>query len=330
MKLRVLDAAAIRRSLPMADAIEAMKDAYLQLSNDQATVPLRGRLPVDPVKGVTLIMPALLTKSQEMAIKIVSVFPENAAKQLPTIHALVVALNPDSGRPTALLEGASLTAIRTGAGSGAATDLLARSEAASVAILGSSVQARTQLEAVCTVRSIERVWVYSPNEGHAQAFAEEMAGAGPIPNQVTVADSAEEAVANADIICAATTSSTPVFPGSALPSGAHINGVGSFRPDMEEVDLETLKRSAVFVDSREAALQEAGDLIGPIRRGEYHERQIRAEIGEVVSGSADGRTDDEQITFFKSVGVAVQDAVAAARAVARAESLGLGQVIELG
>jgi alanine dehydrogenase len=329
MQLRVLDAAALRQALPMADAIEAMKDAYRQLSGGQAVVPLRGRLPIDSVGGVTLFMPALLTRSEEMAIKIVSVFPHNPRAGLPTIHALVVALDPESGRPTALLEGATLTAIRTGAGSGAATDLLARPDSASAAILGSGVQAGTQLEAICTVRPIERVSVYSPHRDHAEAFAERMAAADPIPDQVGVADSAEDAVAGADIICAATTSSTPVFPGSALPSGTHINGVGSFRPDMEEVDLETLRRSAVFVDSREAALEEAGDLIGPIRRGDYDEGQIQAEIGEVVAGTAAGRESDDQITFFKSVGVAVQDAVAAARAVTRAESLGLGQLIEL-
>lgn len=329
MRVRVLDGPAVRQALPMAAAIEAMKDAYRQLSGGQAVVPLRGRLPVDSVDGVTLMMPAYLTESREMAIKIVSVFPENADRQLPTIHALVVALDPETGRPTALLEGASLTALRTGAGSGAATDALARADADSVAIIGSGVQARTQLQAVCTVRPVRRVWVYSPNSSHARAFAEQMAGTGAVPANVMVADSAEDAVADADIVCAATTSTSPVFPGSALKDGAHVNGVGSFRPDMEEVDLETLRRSAVFVDSRDAVIEEAGDLLGPIRRGEYEEGEIRAEIGEVLSGSADGRTDDGQITFFKSVGVAAQDAVAAARAVTRAESLGLGKVIEL-
>ncbi|MGA9531873.1 MAG: hypothetical protein WBR18_04075 [Anaerolineales bacterium] len=329
MQLRVLDAAALRQALPMPVAIGAMKDAYEQLSSGQAMVPLRGRLPVDSADGVTLFMPALLTHSREMAIKIVSVFPQNSKFDLPTIHALVVALDPKTGQPTALLEGATLTAIRTGAGSGVATDLLARPDSTTAAVFGSGVQARTQLEAICTVRPIERVRVYSPHHEHAQDFAEQMAATGPIPAVVNVADSPEAAVANADIICAATTSTSPVFPGSALPPGAHINGVGSFRPDMEEIDLVTLRRSTVFVDSREAVLEEAGDLIGPIQRGEYDESEIYAEIGEVVAGTAAGRTNDSQITFFKSVGVAVQDAVAAGRAVARAESLGLGQMIEL-
>ncbi len=156
-----------------------------------------------------------------------------------------------------------------------------------------------------------------------------MAGQGPIPEQVTVAASAAAAVEGADIICTATTSSQPVFPGAALKKGAHVNAVGSFTPEMEEVDLETLKRALIFVDSREAAMEEAGDLIGPIRRGDLSEGDIRGEIGEVLSGRIQGRTDSNQITYFKSVGVAVQDAAAAGQALLNAEQEGLGQVLEL-
>jgi ornithine cyclodeaminase/alanine dehydrogenase-like protein (mu-crystallin family) len=329
LQIRLIGADALRAALPMDQAIEAMKEAYRQLSSGQAVVPLRGRLSVDRVHGVTLLMPALLKESGDMAVKIVSVFPQNAERSIPTIHGLVVALDSASGRPTALLEGGALTALRTGAGSGAATDLLARTDAKTVAILGSGVQARTQLEAVCTIRAIKSVRVYSPHRVHADSFADAMAGVGPVPTDVQVSDSPRAAVEAADIICAATTSSTPVFPGSALRPGAHVNGVGSFTPDMQEVDLETLRRATVYVDSRQAALEEAGDLIGPIERGEFDPDAIFAEIGEVVSGSAPGRQDDEQITFFKSVGVAVQDAVAAGRAVDNAVAAGLGDTVEL-
>ena len=313
----------------MPQAIEAMKDAYRQLSAGQAQVPLRSRLESTEVDGVTLFMPARLERSDEMAVKIVSVFPRNPERDLPTINAAVIALDPETGRPLALLEGSSLTSLRTGAGSGAATDILATSDASSVAIFGSGVQARTQLEAVCAVRSIDRATVFSPTRAHAQAFAEEMAGRGPIPDHITIAESPEQAVQEAEIICTATTSHAPVFPGNLLRPGMHINAVGSFTPDMEEVDVTTLRRSRVFVDSLDAALEEAGDLLGPIERGEYEKGEILGEVGAVLSGDLEGRTSIEDITYFKSVGVAVQDAVAAARALARAEREGFGQVIEL-
>ncbi len=328
MQLRVLTEQDLRQALPMELAIDAMADAYSQLSADQAVVPLRGQLPVEEVGGVSLLMPALLPKSQEMAVKIVSVFPENRARQLPTIHALVLAIDPTTGQPTALIEGSSLTAIRTGAGSGLATRLLARPEAKSVGIFGSGVQARTQLEAVCTARAIERASVFSPNRDHAEVFAEQMAGQGLIPAHIDVADRPADLM-TADILCTATSSSTPVFDGSLLQPGTHINAVGSFTPEMEEVDLTTIERSTVYVDSREAVLEEAGELIGPIERGELKEEVIFAEIGEVVLGKAPRRTSDDQITFFKSVGVAVQDAVAAGRALAAAEAEDLGNLVEL-
>lgn len=329
MNIRVLTAEDVRAALPMPAAIEAMKLAYGRLSADQAQVPLRSRLESPEVGGVALVMPARLDGSGEMAVKLVSVFPQNPEQNLPTIHALVVVLDAHTGRPLALLEGAELTALRTGAGSGAATDTLARPDASSAAIFGSGAQARTQLEAVCAVRKIKTAFVYSPTEEHARAFAAEMAGKGSIPEPIHVADSPEQAVREAEIICTATTSHTPVFPGELLRAGAHVNAVGSFTPEMEEVDLTTLQRARVFVDSQAAALEEAGDLLGPIRRGEYKQQDIAGEIGEVMNGDLPGRTAPEQITYFKSVGVAVQDAAAAARALTGAQREGLGQLVEL-
>jgi alanine dehydrogenase len=228
-----------------------------------------------------------------------------------------------------LLEGATLTAIRTGAGSGAATDLLARPEAEVVAILGSGVQARTQLEAVCTVRSIKEVRIYSPQQAHAAAFAAEIAGVGPIPNNVLVTGSAATAMREADIICAATTSSEPVLAGQDVEPGAHINGVGSFLPTMQEIDAETVRRAFVAVDSREAALAEAGDLIIPLQGGTITTDHIQAELGEIVVGEKVGRTDPTQISFFKSVGNAAQDALAGRIALQNAERLGLGAAVRL-
>lgn len=329
MQLLVLSAAEVKQALPMAAAIAGMKVAFAQFSTGQAIAPLRSHVTVFPAQGTTLVMPAYLADSDDLAVKVVSVFPGNMARNIPVINGLVLVLDAENGRPLALLEGGTLTAIRTGAGSGAATDLLARPDAAEVAILGSGIQARTQLEAVCTVRAIEKVRVYSPNPDHAAAFAAEMAGTGPVPPQVRAVADPATAVRGADIICTATTAVTPVFDGRDLKPGAHVNGVGSFLPTMQEIDLHTVKQSQVFVDSREAALAEAGDLIIPLQAGEIDAGHIQAEVGHIVAGQHPGRTDATQITLFKSVGTAAQDAMAGGLALNQAQQLGLGFTITL-
>ena len=259
----------------------------------------------------------------------VSLFSGNPGRGLALIQAAVLALDPETGRPVALLEGAALTAIRTGAASGAATDLLARPQSRTVAILGAGVQARTQLEAVCTVRTIETVWVYDTAPDRVKAFVEDMAGQGPVPADVRAATSAREALASADVVCAATTAKDPVFADADLKAGVHVNAVGSYQPEVVEVPAATVVRALVVVDSREAALAETGDLIQPIRKGLITEDHVHAELGELVLGSRPARTSADQVTLFESVGVAVQDAVAAKAAVESAEQLGLGQRVEL-
>jgi len=328
MRLRLLSADDVRHSLPMADAVQAMKDAFRQFSNGQAEVPLRSRLEVAESGGVALFMPAYLHGSRDLAVKAVSVFPRNPDRGLPTIHALVIVFDPETGAPAGLIEGATLTALRTGAASGAATDLLANLEARAVAIFGSGAQARTQLEAVCAVRPVERVWIFSLDRRGAEAMAEHAAHHMP-GVEIRLAQTPDQAAAGADVICTATTSFKPVFPDRVLLPGVHINAIGAFTPDMQEIDPATVARARIFVDSRQAALAEAGDLIQPIRQGRIKEDWIQAELGEVVAGSRPGRMGPEEITLFKSVGLAVQDAVAAGAILRRAEAEGLGQVIEI-
>ena len=328
MELRVLTALDVERALPMDVAIEGMKQAFAQFSASQVDMPMRSRIQAGE-RGVALFMPALARQTQDLALKVVSVFPANQKLGKPTIHALVVALRAETGEPIALLEGAALTAIRTGAASGPATDLLARPQASQAAIFGSGAQARTQLLAICTVRPIQRAWIYSLDRPGAQAFIAQMAGRGPIPQDLRLANSPREAVSQADIICTATTSNTPVFAGEDLQPGTHINAIGSFTPTMQEIDLQTLQRSLVVVDSRQAVLAEAGDLIVPIQAGQYEPQAIHAELGEIVLGERPGRRDPQQITLFKSVGLAVQDAVAAGLALRRAAKAGIGTVIRL-
>lgn len=325
----ILSAEDVRRALPMADAIAAMKRAYAALADWRAEIPLRARLPVRPYDGVGLVMPAFVQDdaASALAVKVVCVFGQNPAKGLPLIHAAVLVMAPESGRPLALLEGGALTAIRTGAGAGAATDLLARPDSRVAAILGAGVQARTQLEAICTVRPIETAWVYDPNPDRVAAFIAEMAGQGPVPADVRAAASPRQAVADADVISAATTSLTPVFADADLKPGAHVNGVGAYTLEMQELPPETMRRAYLVVDSRDAVFEEAGDVMQPIQAGLFTPGHIAAEVGEIVLGRAPGRTDPAQVTVFKSVGVAVQDAVAAQLALARAAAQGLGQEV---
>jgi len=326
MKIRLLSAQDVRRALPMAQAIEGMKAAYASLSTGQAVMPLRSHVGIAEHAGTTLVMPAYLPDKDapSLAVKVVSVFPQNAQRGEPVIYGLVLALDAATGRPLAIMEGSALTAIRTGAASGAATDILARQDAAVAAIFGSGVQARTQLEAVCTVRPIQEVRVYSLVREQALALAAELAGQGPIPANVRVVDDPETAVRGADVICTATTSNTPVFDGRHLSAGTHLNGVGAYLPTMQEVDTTTVQRSLVVVDSRTAVLAEAGDLIIPLQNGDIEANHVHAELGEIVAGLKPGRTSEQQITYFKSVGLAVQDAVAARIVLHNALSANLG------
>jgi ornithine cyclodeaminase len=307
-----------------------MKNAYASLSSGTAVVPLRTRLPIPGSEALSLFMPAFVDSEDgnALAIKVVSLFPNNPARGLAYIQAAVLVFDPETGRAIALLEGGSLTAIRTGAAGGAAIDLLARSDSKVAAIFGAGVQGRTQLEAACTARNIETVFIYDANPAKAQAFAAEMNGKGFITRDIRIAGSAKEAVEHADIICTATTSLRPVFQDREVKAGTHISAVGSYRPDMQEVPAETIERAKVFVDSRSASLEEAGDLIQPMQARLFNESHICGELGEVVLGRIPGRKSQDEITYFKSVGIAVQDAMAAQVALTNARKMNLGTEVD--
>jgi len=321
MKMHILSGADVRRAVTMSEAIQAVRQAYIQLSAGQAVVPLRTPVPIEQRGAVTLFMPAYLAHSDALGAKIVSVFPGNT---------VVIVVDAATGRPLALLDGTYLTALRTGAASGVATDLLARPDARVVAIFGAGAQARTQLEAVCTVRTIEKVWVHDTAPEAAAAYVQEMREHGrPVPADISVAESPAQATAQADIICTATTSSTPVFDDAHLKPGVHVNGIGAYTPEMQEIPAETVVRAKVVVDSRSASLEEAGDLIIPLRQGLITRDDIYGEIGEIAAGQIPGRESDQEVTFFKSVGIAVQDVAVADLVLRRATELGLGLEVEL-
>ncbi len=327
MKLRILSCEDVRRALPMRQAIEAMKRAFAQLSTGQADVPLRVPLEVDRHNGVTLFMPAYLADDDQMAIKIVSVFNDNPAQGLPLIHALVVVVDATTGRPAAVMDGTYLTALRTGAASGAATDLLAREETHVVAVFGAGAQGRTQLEAVCAVRPIQEVWIHDVAPERAAAYAAEMSQQLSLP--VRVAKTPAEAVCQADVICTATTSTRPVFADADVRAGTHVNAIGAYTPQMQEIPAETVLRAKVVIDHRKASLAEAGDLLSPLRQGLMTEDHIYAELGKIAAGLKPGRTSPEEVTLFKSVGVAVQDVAAASAVLEAARRLGLGTEVAL-
>ncbi len=328
-ELRLITAADLRRLVSMADAIELVRAAFIHLSHGEAEVPLR--VPVRGEEGGTaLYMPAAVPPLHALGAKVVSVFPANPARGLPTITAVVLIQDPATGAPLGLIEGASLTALRTGAAGGLAAQLLSRPEAQICAIFGAGVQGRTQLEAVCTVRTITQVRVVDPDAQRAVAFAD-WARTQPWIKDATVLPAASPALAvrGADIIITATTSPTPVVSTAEVAPGAHLTLIGAFTPHTREVDSDLVARSTVVVDSRAGCLAEAGDLLLAIAEGRFAPERIHAEIGEVAAGERPGRRDPAEVTLFKSVGTAALDVTVGAAALQRAAEAGTGQVARL-
>jgi ornithine cyclodeaminase len=319
MEIRIITAEEVYSSLSMKDAIEAMKIAFGAYSSGKSTVPLRSKIETE--KGITLLMSASLTESKELAVKLVSIYDDNPALGYPRISALVMVLDPETGRPIALMDGESLTALRTGAAGGLAADLLSRKDSKITALFGAGIQGRAQLKAAMTVRNLEIIHVYDPNQDACEKLTQEVELWQPAP-EIHIAKSPRKAVENADIVITATPSKVPVFDGQDLKPGTHVTAIGAFTPEMQEIDEFTIKKARVFVDSREASLAESGELI-------KSNAKIDAEIGEVVNGDKPGRQNEFEITFFKSVGIATQDVAAASAVLRHAISNGLGKTFNL-
>ncbi len=310
----------------MKEAIYLMRDAFSSLSAGDVTVPIRTGVAMPEHEARALFMPVYAPRDARLGLKVVVLNPGNPGRGLPFIHALVMVSDAASGRPLAIMDGEYLTALRTGAGSGLATQLLAREDAEVAAIFGAGVQSRTQLEAVCAVRRVRKAYVFGRSRMNAENFAREMAAR--LDLDIELAQS-PECLREADIVCTATTSLSPVFDAEHLKAGCHINGVGSYRADMTEIPHGAVLRAKVVVDQRQACLAEAGDIVVPIRKGLISEHHIHAELGEVISGEKCGRTSTEEITLFKSVGNAVQDLAVAQHLAALAKEQDLGVRVEL-
>lgn len=308
----LLDADAIRAAVPIADLLDAVEAAYRDVAEGRDRSPLRSHVSLE--RGDLLLMPGVRQGGAGASVKLVTVMPGNAELGLPTLQAIVVWLDAATGRPLALLDGTAVTAMRTGAASGAATRLLARPDAATLAVIGAGGQAEWQVRAVLAARPIERVLVYARRPDGRAAFAERMQAATGV--RTVAAESAREAVEAADVICCATTATEPVFDAGWVRPGTHVNGVGAFRLGMVELPPALFARAAVVaIDARAAARAEAGDVMAAVEAGSVAEADL-VEIGSIERDWVDTRPAGA-ITVFKSVGLAIQDVAAAELAVSR-------------
>jgi ornithine cyclodeaminase/alanine dehydrogenase-like protein (mu-crystallin family) len=300
-----VDAESLARALPMTAAIDALEAAFGAARLPEA--PLRRH--VETRAGTVLLMPAF--GDHGVGVKLVTLTPSNPEHGLPFIHAVYALFEPKTQAPAALLDGAALTALRTAAVSGLATRHLARSDASRLALFGAGVQARSHLRAMLAVRPIEDVVVVSRTPERATALAREASEAG-----MNARVGGPDDVSERDLVCTCTTSGTPVFDGSLLEQGTHVNAVGAYRPDLRELDTKTIERARVVVETREAAMEEAGDLLIAMKEGAIGEDHVVADLSEVLRGVI-VRRSDEDVTVFKSVGVAFEDLVVARAAVDR-------------
>jgi ornithine cyclodeaminase/alanine dehydrogenase-like protein (mu-crystallin family) len=322
----VLTRADLERVLEPAAVIIAVESAFREAAAGRAPGLPRAVLPMAK-GGVFLGMISALPRAQALGAKLVSVVKANRKRGLPTLHASYVLSDPETGVPLAFMEAGFLTAIRTGAASAVAAKYLARPDSRRLACFGAGVQAEFQLRCLKAILPVESVAVVGRDPVRAQAFAARMRGVLGVP--VEVARDRRTAVREADVVTCATTSSRPVFAGRDLRPGAHVDAVGAFRPTTREVDTETVQRARVVVDTYHGAWAEAGDLLIPIKAGAITRRHVRAELAEVVARKKPGRTRPDEITFFKSVGWAPEDAASARLGYDRAMARGIGTEVSL-
>jgi ornithine cyclodeaminase/alanine dehydrogenase-like protein (mu-crystallin family) len=327
MKVRIINQAEVTRLLPMNECIEVMEQVLKAQANGDAILPLRTSLRTPEQNSLTL-MPSYLRNIQSVGVKVISVFPGNHGTQYDAHQGVVLVFETDHGILQAIVDATSVTAIRTPAVSGVATKLLARQDAGDLAILGAGTQAQGHLEAMLEVRKIRRVRVWSLPMEQAQEFARRESNRLKI--KVEVMESAQQAVEGADLICTTTSAREPILKGEWIRPGAHINAVGSSIPAAREVDTPAVAKSQLFVDRRESTLNEAGDFLFPKKEGVIGDDHIRAELGEILTGRAQGRKTEEEITLFKSLGLAIEDLASAHYIHAKAVKMNVGIEVELG
>ena len=331
-EILILKESDISSMISMSDIIEADKEALSIYSSHKSNIPLRSNLNIPEYNGQCLFMNGYAAPAKALGVKIVSVYPENINKNLTSVPATMVLVDAETGMVNSLIDGTYLTRLRTGAISGLATDILARKDSKIFALFGTGGQAVTQLEAVLTVRKIEEVRVFDLFQDRAQEFAKKMSEkfSKKFNVKIIAAESSDAAVDNADIITTVTTSKKPVFDANKVKKNVHINGVGSYTPEMVEIPGDILvKANKIYVDTRDGAVNESGDLITPIKNGLINKEKINGELGEVINGLIKGRENDDEMTFFKTTGSAVLDLVAAQKIYEMAKAKGVGQMVDL-
>jgi len=324
---RLLNEQQVHSLLRMNDLVAAMESALAKFSAREVQQPVRTVLTVGPTKAYYGVMPAYIPQPASMGAKLVTVFGENHKKNLPSHLATILLLDPDTGALVAMMDGRYITEARTAAVSAVSTRFLSRADASTLAIIGSGVQARSHFEAYQHVRQLKEVRIWSPRPQSRNQFVDDMSPTSSIP--IIAADSAEAAVRGADLIVLVTSSPTPVIDDAWVAEGAHVVGVGACRPTQQEMPPQLVRRGRLFVDSRDAALLESGDVVMNVNAGLFDASHIRGELGELVLGRVAGRTSSKDITIFKSLGMAVEDVVAADLVFRRASESGAGTELTL-
>jgi ornithine cyclodeaminase len=328
MEVLVINQSEVHQLMPMGECINLMAEALKALTQGDALNPPRQAMWLPDKTGLLGMMPASMADSKLMGLKAVSVFPGNQGTEFDSHQGVVLLFETDHGRLLSILDATTITAIRTAAVSGVATRLLARKDADRLALLGSGVQARSHLEAMLLARNIKQVKVWSRTHAHAVSFAEQIRKTRGV--QAEAKASAREAVEGSHLICTTTAASQPVLMGEWITPGAHINAVGSSTAQARELDTAAVLRSRLFVDSRLSAVHEAGDFLMPKKDGIIGNDHIKGDIGEVLLGRISGRESSEEITLFKSVGLAVEDVAAADYVYRKAVETNKGLWVELG
>ena len=320
--LLIIGAADVRRALPMSDCIEVIARTMGTVSRGGAQVPARTVFPVGTGGNLFAAMPGYVESPSALGAKVIAVYPQNPQQGISSHSGVIVVFNPQSGTPEAIVDASEVTAMRTAAASAVATRALARSDAGVLAILGTGEQASTHLEAITTVRRLRSVRIWGRSVEKARAFATREGGRHGI--SIKVSASVREAVENADIVCTVTASREPILEGTWLTPGAHVNLVGASRVTAREADDEVVTRSRFYVDYRQSALSEAGELRHAIDAGLVGASHVVGEIGDVLNGNVAGRSRPDEITVYKSVGIAAQDLATAQAICERAARLSLG------
>jgi ornithine cyclodeaminase/alanine dehydrogenase-like protein (mu-crystallin family) len=323
MKILILTQAEVEQLLPMRECIAVMEEALIALAHGEMHQPLRAVIKPPEAAGVIAMMPAYRSGSDAIfGLKAICVFPGNPAKGKDAHQGAVLLFTGDTGELLAMMNASAITAIRTAAVSAVATRVLARADACDLAIIGAGVQARSHLAAISCVRQIRRARIASRSFEHARNLAAKMEKDFDFP--ISAVDNIRSAVVDADLIVTATTSREPVLRREWITPGAHINAIGTYSPKAREIDTATMVAAKIFVDRRESALNEAGDYLIAANEGAIGPEDLRAELGEVLIGAAPGRTSNDEITLFKSLGLAIEDLAAATYLYEKAKKSGAG------